>query len=153
VIDIFWKHPDVVKLLNSFNIVIMMANTYKANRYKMPLLEIVGVTSTRTTFFVAFVLLAYECENNFILDLERLKGLFLGVNLYLRILVSDKDIVLVNSIKVLFLEACNMLCHFHIDKNVKANHKMLLHPREAQGQVMHVKALDGPIPGRRFYTH
>ena len=42
--NMFWTHPDSVKLLNSFNIVLMMYNTYKTNRYKIPLLEVVGVT-------------------------------------------------------------------------------------------------------------
>jgi len=31
--DIFWTHPDSVKLVNSFNIVILMDDTYKMNKY------------------------------------------------------------------------------------------------------------------------
>ena len=63
--DIFWTHPDSVKLVNSFNIVILMDSTYKTNKYRMPLLEVVGITSTGLTFSVAFCLLAAEKENNF----------------------------------------------------------------------------------------
>jgi len=37
-----------------------------------------------------------------------------------------------------FPEAYNLLCRFHIDKNVKAKCKMLVHPREAWDQVMEV---------------
>lgn len=33
--DLFWTHPDVVKLLNSFNIVFLMDNTYKTNKYRL----------------------------------------------------------------------------------------------------------------------
>ena len=44
--DLFWTHPDSVKLLNAFNIVLMMDSTYKTNRYRMPLFEVVGATST-----------------------------------------------------------------------------------------------------------
>jgi len=36
-----------------------------------------------------------------------------------------------NAIKVVFLEACNLLCRFHINKNAKAKCKMLVHPEEA----------------------
>jgi len=43
--DIFWTHPDSFKLLNAFSIVLLMDNTYKTNKYRLPLLEIVGVTS------------------------------------------------------------------------------------------------------------
>jgi len=49
--DIFWIHPDSVKLVNSFNIVILMDSMYKMNKYRMPLLEVVGITSTDLTFF------------------------------------------------------------------------------------------------------
>jgi len=39
--DLFWTHPYVVKLLNSFNIVFLMDSTYKTIKYWLPLLEIV----------------------------------------------------------------------------------------------------------------
>ena len=64
--DLFWIHPDSVKLLNAFNIVLMMDSTYKTNRYRIPLFEIVGVTSTGLTFSVAFTLLASERHHNFV---------------------------------------------------------------------------------------
>jgi len=68
--DIFWTHPDSLKLLNVFNNVLLMDSTYKTNKYR--LLEIVGVTSTRLTFSVAFVLMSTEHENNFTWTLQRL---------------------------------------------------------------------------------
>jgi len=41
----------------------------------MPLFKIVGVTSTKLTYSVAFAFLTYEKENNFIWTLEMLVGL------------------------------------------------------------------------------
>jgi len=76
--DIFWTHPDSVKLLNAFSFALLMDNTYKTNKYRLLLLEIVGVTSTGLTFSTTFVLLSTERENNFIWTLQRLRGLFLG---------------------------------------------------------------------------
>jgi len=38
VYDVFWTHYDSVKLLNSLNVVLMMDNTYKTNRYMLSLL-------------------------------------------------------------------------------------------------------------------
>jgi len=58
VTDLFWTHADVVKLVNAFNIVFLMDKTYKTNKYRLPLLQIVGVTSMRLTFSFAFALLA-----------------------------------------------------------------------------------------------
>jgi len=37
------------------------------------------------------------------------------VNVYPRVLVSDRDIAFINAMNVVLPEACNMLCHFHID--------------------------------------
>jgi len=97
----------------------------------MPLLEVVGITSTGLTFSVAFCLLAAEKENNFLWALDRLKGLFFRVDSYPRVVVCDRDIASMNAIRIVFPEAYNLLCRFHIDKNVKAKCKMLVHPREA----------------------
>ena len=108
--DIFWTHPDSVKLLNAFNIVLLMDSTYKTNKYMLPLLEIVGVTSIRLTFSVAFVLLSTERENNFIWTLQRLKELFFRGDVYPQVIVNDRDLALMNAISVVFPEATNILC-------------------------------------------
>jgi len=102
----------------------------------MSLLEVVGITSTGLTFFVAFCLLATGKENSFLWALDRLKWLFFRVDSYLRVVVCDRDIALMNAIKIVFLGAYNLLCRFLIDKNVKTKCKMLIHPRETWDQVM-----------------
>jgi len=102
----------------------------------MSLLEVVGITSTGLTFSVAFCLLVAEKENNFVWAIDRLKELFFIVDSYPRVVVFDRDIALMNAIRIVFLEAYNLLCRFHIDKNVKAKCKMLVHPREAWDRVM-----------------
>ncbi|XP_058746818.1 uncharacterized protein LOC131619771 [Vicia villosa] len=58
--DIFWAHPDSVKLLNLFPTVLIMDATYKTNKYRQPIFEIVGMTSTELKFAVAFAYM--ECE-------------------------------------------------------------------------------------------
>jgi len=74
--DIFWTHLDVVKLSNVCNLVILIDSIYKTNRYKLPLLDIVGVTPTRMTFSTAFAYLEGEHINNIVWALERFKGIF-----------------------------------------------------------------------------
>ena len=44
--DIFWSHPDAVKLTKACNLVFLIDSTYKTNRYRLSLLDIVGVTPT-----------------------------------------------------------------------------------------------------------
>ncbi|XP_058742340.1 protein FAR1-RELATED SEQUENCE 5-like [Vicia villosa] len=86
VADIFWTHPDSVKLLNMFPQVLIFDCTYKINRYRLPLLEIVGVTSTKLTFSVAFAYLEHEREKNFTWALQKLKELFYSEKLLSNVL-------------------------------------------------------------------
>jgi len=62
--DILWAHPDSIKLLNSFSIVLIRDTIYKTNKYCLPLLEVVGITSTNITFDVAFAYLNSERTDN-----------------------------------------------------------------------------------------
>ena len=63
--DIFWTHYDSIKLFNTFLTVLILDLTYKTNKYRLPLLEMVGVTSTEKTYSVGFSFLECEKEDNF----------------------------------------------------------------------------------------
>ena len=69
--DIFWYHPDAVKLANACNLVFFINSTYKTNRYKLLLLDFVGVTPTGMTFSADFAYLEGERLNNMVWALER----------------------------------------------------------------------------------
>jgi alpha-glucosidase len=51
--DVFWSHPNFIKLFNIFPIVLVMESIYKSNKYKLPLFEFIDVTSTDVTYFIA----------------------------------------------------------------------------------------------------
>ncbi|KAK9088822.1 hypothetical protein Scep_027904 [Stephania cephalantha] len=78
VTDLFWSHPDSIKLLRCFSSVILMDCTYKTNRYRMPLLEIVGITSTHLTFSVGFAFISSESHANYVWALEKLRSILDG---------------------------------------------------------------------------
>ncbi|XP_027913079.1 uncharacterized protein LOC114173061 isoform X3 [Vigna unguiculata] len=80
--DMFWTHPDAIKLLGAFNTVLIIDSIYTTTRYPLPLLEIVGVTSTELTFSVAFAFVESERADNFTWALQKLRGL----------IVKDEDI-------------------------------------------------------------
>ncbi|AES94826.2 OTU-like cysteine protease [Medicago truncatula] len=63
--DIFWAHPTSIKLFNNFPTVLVMDSTYKTNMYRMPMFEVVGVTSTDLTYSVGFRFMTHEKEENF----------------------------------------------------------------------------------------
>ncbi|XP_068492218.1 protein FAR1-RELATED SEQUENCE 4-like [Phaseolus vulgaris] len=134
--DIFWTHPYAVKLLNAFNIVFLMDTTYKTNKYRLPLLEIVGVTCTCLSFSVGFAFLSSEKEKNFIWALQKFRGSLLISHVGPEVIVCDRDLALMNAINIVFPKARNLLCRFHINKNVKAKFKMLVDSVEAWEVVM-----------------
>ncbi|KAL5159962.1 hypothetical protein HKD37_15G044200 [Glycine soja] len=52
------------------------------------------------------------------------------------VIVTDRDLTLMNAVKIAFLECTNLLCSFHINKNVKAKCKSLIGQRNAWKYVM-----------------
>ena len=76
--DIFWAHPTCIYLLHAFSQVLIMDCTYKTNKYRLPLMEIVGVTSTEMNFSIVFAYLEAEREDNFSWCLDRLRSLMHG---------------------------------------------------------------------------
>lgn len=118
VADIFWTHPDSMKLLNMFHLVLIFYCTYKKNRCRLPLLEIVDVTSTKLTFSVGFAYLEHEREENFKWALEKLKELFSFEKLPYNVVMTDRELAFMNAIEVVFLNSSRLLCSFHLSKNI-----------------------------------
>ena len=113
-----------MKLCNACNLVFLIDSTYKTNRYRLPLLDFVGVIPTRMTFSTGFAYLEGECLNNVVWALEQFRGIFLRHDALP--VVTGRDLALMNAVKTVFPECTNFLCRFHIDKNVKAKCKSLI---------------------------
>ncbi|XP_058725644.1 PKS-NRPS hybrid synthetase cheA-like [Vicia villosa] len=116
--DIFWAHPDSVKLLNLFPTVLIMDATYKTNKYRQPLFEIVGMTSTELTFTVAFAYMECEQTESYIWVLDKLKQLFVKKDVVPQVILTDRDLALMKAVEAVFPTTHNLLCRFDINKNV-----------------------------------
>ncbi|KAH1238587.1 putative protein FAR1-RELATED SEQUENCE 10 [Glycine max] len=134
--DLFWCHSDAVKLCNACHLVFFIDSTYKTNRYRLPLLDFVGVTPTAMTFSAGFAYLEAERVNNIVWALERFRDLFLRHDRLPLVIVTDRDLALMNAVKTVFPESTNLLCRFHIDKNVKAKCKSLIGEKNMWDYVM-----------------
>ena len=55
------------------------------------------------------------------------------------VIVTNRDLALMNAVKTVFPEATNLLCWFHIDKNVKAKCKILVGQKNAWDYVIEAK--------------
>jgi hypothetical protein len=123
--DIFWAHPESIKLLNLFPIVLVMDCTYKTNKYRQPLLQIIGITSTDLTFAVGFSYMESEKTDNYRWALDKLKELFSKQDIFPQVILTDRELALMNAIEIVFPHSVNMLCTWHINKNVCA--RMAVH--------------------------
>lgn len=55
-----------VSLFKAYPEVLLLYCTYKTNKFKMPLLNVVGLTGLDTTFYIAFAFLKGEQEQDYI---------------------------------------------------------------------------------------
>ncbi|KAG5557410.1 hypothetical protein RHGRI_007602 [Rhododendron griersonianum] len=92
VTELFWSPPSDGEMLRAFPRVLMMDCTYKTNKYKFHLLQIVGVTSTEMTFYAAFAFMECEKTENYTWVLEKLKGM-IDPNALPSVIVTDRELV------------------------------------------------------------
>ncbi|XP_057443826.1 protein FAR1-RELATED SEQUENCE 5-like [Lotus japonicus] len=97
--DLFWAHPDAVRLFNTFPHVVIMDCTYKTNRYQIPLLEMVGLTSTGLTFSIAFCYIVREHTIDYVWALECMKSLIGDDARLPQVIVTDRDLALLSAVK------------------------------------------------------
>ncbi len=110
-----WKrHPHVLSI----------DNTYKVNRFNMPLCEFNSVTALKATYNIAFCLLHDEQEASFTWALTQLNALAAEISLDITtevlVAITDDDQALKNSLQSTLPTAQQQLCLWHIQKNVLA---------------------------------
>ena len=94
------------------------------------------MTPTGMTFSASFAYLEGERLNNVFWALECFRGIFLRCDVLLEVIVTGRYLALMNAVKTVFPECTNLLCNFHINKNVKAKCKSLISQRNAWEYVM-----------------
>ncbi|XP_028068684.1 uncharacterized protein LOC114271253 [Camellia sinensis] len=102
VTDLFWVHPVSLDLLRTFSRVLVMDCTYKTNRYRLPLLEIV-------------LQILRDLIDNSVLP---------------KVIVTDRELALMNAIDNTFPNARHLLCRWHINKNVLMKCKKMFETKE-----------------------
>ena len=118
---LLWIHPKSVNLLHCFPHVLLMDCTYKTNKFKMPLLSIIGITATHRSFFGCFAFLQDETMEGYRWVLERLREIC--SNLKPGSIVTDRELALMDAISAVFPESKHLLCRWHISKNILAKCK------------------------------
>ena len=117
--DIIWVHPKSLELSVNFSSVLIIDATYKTNEYRIPLLEVVGITSTMRTYSLMFAYLSNEKTEQLTWALGTLKKWMVEKKASLPLVfVSDRDLSLINAIETCFPNARHILCIWHINQCV-----------------------------------
>jgi len=59
----------------------------------------------------------------------KLRGLFVRGDVYLEVIVCDRDLALMKATNTIFPKVANLVCRFHINKNVKEKCNILVNSR------------------------
>ncbi|XP_028097180.1 PKS-NRPS hybrid synthetase CHGG_01239-like [Camellia sinensis] len=143
VTDLFWAHLVSSDLLRTFRRVLIMDCTYKTNRYRLPLLEIVGVTSTHMTFSVAIAYLQTKRVDDYAWALQTMRDL-IDNSVLPEVIVTDRELALMNANDNTFSNARHLLCRWHINKNVLTKCKNLRQKKNGTSLTLH---------GTMWYCH
>lgn len=115
---VFFIHPKSHSLWRAFPHVLMIDTTYKTNRYNMPFVQMVGVTSTLKSFAVAHAFISLETAAYFKWVLDQLDESLDQKLVKPRVVVSDRDLALMKACKEVWPEAARLVCRWHIFENI-----------------------------------
>ncbi|TYI10893.1 hypothetical protein ES332_A09G172000v1 [Gossypium tomentosum] len=116
--NLFFIHPRSLDIWRAFPHVLIVDATYKTNKYDLPFVQIVGVTSINKTFSIAFTFIINEKEENYNWALTCLK-LTLEECMYPHVIVTNRELALMNACQQVFPDATRLLCRWHITENIK----------------------------------
>jgi hypothetical protein len=122
VLFFIFAHPESIRYANKYNRVFVLDCTYKTNRYRMPLLHIIGVSPSNSTFSIAFCFMQNEQEESYTWALRAFFS-FLDPLPFQPVLCTDRDLALLAAIETICPAYPHLLCIWHINKNVTANIK------------------------------
>jgi len=115
---VFFMHQSPVSMCKTFSIVFLLDYKYKTNKFGMPLLNVVGITSTYATFNAGFAFLHAKNKEAYAWVLEQFSEVVTP-----KVLYTNRELALMNGIARIFPGCHNILCCWHINKNILANCK------------------------------
>jgi hypothetical protein len=118
-----FAHPESIRYANRYNRVFILDCTYKTNRYSMPLLHIIGVSPSNTTFSIAFCFMQNEQEESYKWALKTFFSWLESPIFQPPVLCTDRDLALLGALREDYPEYPHLLCLWHINKNIAAKVK------------------------------
>ncbi len=120
VTHLFFTHNDLISLAQTYNKVWLIDCTYKTNRYKHSLADIVSLDCFNRTVYLGFAFMKLETEEDY---RWLLKSLLDVVKCKPDVIVCDRELALMNAIESDLPSVNIILCMWHINKNILSNCK------------------------------
>jgi hypothetical protein len=117
-----------------FPMVLVLDSTYTTNKYRLLLLEFVGVTSTKMMFSIAFDYMMFQKEDNVSWALKRCRDQLHSKDTSSKVVVTDQKNALMNVVNTVFLEASSLICEYHIRRNVREKSKTYCKVKDLKGK-------------------
>ncbi|XP_074277818.1 uncharacterized protein LOC141601432 [Silene latifolia] len=118
---IFMAHPEAIKLFRAYPYVVLMDSTYKTNVYKNPLIDMVGVTPTGSSFLIACSMIPTKSDVNYKWLLRKLDAILDATGVASpAVFVTDRELGLISALEQVFPRAEHLLCRWHVNKAINA---------------------------------
>jgi len=133
--NLFFAHRKQVELILANPDVLLMDCTYRTNKYRLPLLHILGCTNLQTFFSAGFCFLSSETQADYHWAVA---NFLLSTGLQQpRVFISDQEEALKAAARVLLPGVPQLLCVWHINKNVQTKAQQVW--RDADGRTKEEK--------------
>ena len=129
--QLFFAHPGSIHLARINHHVALLDATYKTNRYKLPLLHVIGQTATNRSFSIAFCFLMYENEEGYLWAVNNLLNHVWRAERVPKVFITDRETALRNALSTVFPDSKTHLCAWHINKNITTNCKKHFPPGDS----------------------
>jgi hypothetical protein len=116
---VLFAHPKSLAYLKSYTEVLILDCTYKTNKYKMPLLNAIGVDACQRSFCIAFAFLSGEEEEDYNWALAQLRSIYVAICAdFPSVILTDRCLACMNAVASTFPDSTSLLCLWHINKAV-----------------------------------
>jgi hypothetical protein len=102
ILNLFFAHPGSIHLAQIKHHVALLDSTYKTNCYNLPLLHVIGQTSTNRSFLIGFCFLTYKDKKGYEWAVENLKKNVWQPQRTPVVFITDRDAALRNALHTIF---------------------------------------------------
>lgn len=117
---LFFVHPESFSIVKANHDCIQIDATYKSNKFGMPLLHAVGVTSCNKTFDIAYSFMCGEEAIHCTWHMVAMKECLDELGVVPRCFITDFDRSLKAALRVVYPNVMQRLCIWHISMKVLA---------------------------------